>query len=190
MIAPPTDQHPPASSTPAWHPHPDYPTIERYWDGEHWTGDHRFVTDALHQPAQQYVPATAQPAIDESSAAAIGHGDASNDASLPAAQPYGELTHASQPTSGKAIAALILGITSLVFGVVLGPFAVLLSIPAVVLGVKARREIACDPNIQGSGLALAGLILGIIGIALFVLAMIFIVVFLFGAGDTSINLLS
>lgn len=188
MIAPPTEQHPPASSTPAWHPHPDYPTIERYWDGERWTDEHRFAPEALGRPAQ-HVLAT-QAAIDASSPAAIGYGDASYDTfdPLPAARPGDVPTRSAQPTSGKAIAALILGITSLVFGVFVGPFAVLLSIPAVVLGSKARREIARDPSIQGSGLALAGYIIGIVGIALFVLVSILIAVVLLGAGDASISL--
>ena len=188
MISPPTEQQPPASSTPAWHPHPEHPTVERYWDGESWTGEHRFAIDPAYEPAQ-YVPASMPAAIDASSAAAIGDGDASSHVydPLPGAQPD---EPAAQPTSGKAIAALILGIASLAFGIVVGPFAVLLSIPAVVLGVQARREIARDPGVQGSGLALAGFIIGIIGIVLFVLCLILIAVFLFGAGDASINVLS
>jgi hypothetical protein len=62
--------------------------------------------------------------------------------------------------SGKAIAALVLGILSLLIaGIILG-------VVAVVLGVMARKEIAADPNREGDGMALAGIITGAIGTVL------------------------
>ena len=68
-----------------------------------------------------------------------------------------EGTVAEQKTSGKAIAALVCGIGSLIlFGVILG-------IIAIVLGVIARKEIAGNPQLKGSGMALAGIITGVIG---------------------------
>ena len=62
--------------------------------------------------------------------------------------------------SGKAIGALVCGIISLIlFGIILG-------VVAVVLGTMARKEIAADPNLEGDGLALAGIITGAIGAVL------------------------
>lgn len=69
--------------------------------------------------------------------------------------------------SGKAVAALACGILSLiVFGFIFGPI-------AVVVGIIARREIAREPNLTGRGLALAGIILGILG---FIASVIFVIV--------------
>lgn len=84
----------------------------------------------------------------------------------PAPQQSPPLTYAPRPapatpTNGKAIAALVLGILSPVLCYVLT------GIPAIVLGVKARREIRSSNGTQaGDGLALAGLVLGIVGTAL------------------------
>jgi len=62
------------------------------------------------------------------------------------------------PTSGKAIASLILGIL---------PLSVFSSIPAVVLGHLALSEIKKSAGrLQGRGMAIAGLVLGYLGIAL------------------------
>lgn len=69
-------------------------------------------------------------------------------------------------TAGKAIAALVCGILSLVIlGVILGAV-------AVVLGVLARKEIAVKPGLGGSGMALAGIIVGAVG---FVLSIVILV---------------
>jgi hypothetical protein len=70
--------------------------------------------------------------------------------------------------SGKAIAALVLGILSL-----LAPFGIILGIIAIVLGGLARKEIAVDPGVRGDGMALAGMITGAIGSLLFI---VFVVV--------------
>jgi hypothetical protein len=70
-------------------------------------------------------------------------------------------------TAGKAIAALVCGILSLlVAGVILG-------VVAVVLGIVARKEIAANPALGGAGMALAGIITGALG---FVLAVILLAV--------------
>ena len=59
------------------------------------------------------------------------------------------------PTDGKATAALVLGICSLVC------FSIVAGIPAIVLGALARRDIArSGGQLQGNGLALGGMILG------------------------------
>ena len=65
--------------------------------------------------------------------------------------------------SGKAIAALILGILSL-----LAPFGIVLGIIAIALGVAARKEIAADRSIDGDGMALAGIITGAVGSVIFI----------------------
>jgi hypothetical protein len=69
----------------------------------------------------------------------------------------GASTAVEKKRSGKAIAALVCGIISLIlFGIVLG-------VVAVVLGTMARKEIAADPSLEGDGMALAGIITGAIG---------------------------
>jgi Domain of unknown function (DUF4190) len=75
----------------------------------------------------------------------------------------GPLAAAPRPaeTSGKAIAALVLGIA----GVLVVP--VICSILAIVLGRQAKREIDADPRLGGEGMATAGTVLGIIGLCLF-----------------------
>jgi Domain of unknown function (DUF4190) len=62
------------------------------------------------------------------------------------------------PTNGLAIAALVCGVGGFVVG--------LSFIPAIICGHLARRQIR-QTGEQGAGLALAGLILGYVGIALF-----------------------
>jgi len=76
---------------------------------------------------------------------------------------FGAPPAAERKTAGKAIAALVCGILSLLIaGIILG-------VVAVVLGITARKEIAAKPNLSGAGMALAGIITGALG---FVLAVI------------------
>jgi len=56
-------------------------------------------------------------------------------------------------------------------------------IPAIILGHMARRQIR-QTGEQGAGMAMAGLVLGYIGVALAVIALILIVVAV-GAANTS-----
>lgn len=60
-------------------------------------------------------------------------------------------------TNGPAIASFVLGIFALLFCLVLG--GVVLGIPALIFGYKSRRDSRRNGQ-QGSGLAVAGLILG------------------------------
>ena len=74
--------------------------------------------------------------------------------------------------SGLAIASLVLGITSLtcsgLLGIVLAPL-------AVVFGVRARRTIAASNGWRrGDGMAVAGIVLGVIGIVVSILYLVFI----------------
>src|SRR6266567_2862890 len=79
-------------------------------------------------------------------------------------------------TNGLAIAALVCGIAQIVLGIFTG-------IPAIILGHMARRQIR-QTGEQGAGMAMAGLVLGYIGVALAVIALILIVVAV-GAANTS-----
>ena len=81
----------------------------------------------------------------------------------------------SQRTNGMAIAAMICGIAQF-FG-----FWLLGTIPAVVLGHIARRQIR-QTGEQGAGMALAGLILGYVGLGLSVIAVILIALLVVAAG--------
>jgi hypothetical protein len=70
--------------------------------------------------------------------------------------PYG----ASAPTSGRAVTALVLGIASIVV-CCLGP---LLGVPAIIVGLGARKEVsASEGRTGGDGLALGGIIAGVLG---------------------------
>jgi Domain of unknown function (DUF4190) len=73
-------------------------------------------------------------------------------------QPYSPYPPAP-PTNGLAIAALVCGVGGFVIG--------LSFIPAIICGHLARAQIRRTGE-QGAGLALAGLILGYVGSALFI----------------------
>jgi len=70
-------------------------------------------------------------------------------------------------TNGYAIAALVLGIVWL-YGIG--------SILAIIFGHIAVNQASKDPSIAGKGMAIAGLVLGYVGIALTVLVFVLIVV--------------
>ncbi|HET9896353.1 MAG TPA: DUF1707 and DUF4190 domain-containing protein [Streptosporangiaceae bacterium] len=83
---------------------------------------------------------------------------------FPGNGPFGPVA----TTNGMAIAALVLGVVQ-IFG-----FWVFSGIPAIILGHIARRRIQMTGE-QGAGMALAGMILGYVGLAfalLFVLAIV------------------
>jgi len=68
--------------------------------------------------------------------------------------PYGS----SPKTSGKATASLVLGVVSMFC------FGFLTGIPAIIVGMRARKEIRLsEGRTTGDGLALGGIITGIIG---------------------------
>ncbi len=80
--------------------------------------------------------------------------------------------------NGKAIASMVLGILGLVMGWVIGPFAMIFTILALVFGFQGRREIRASGGTQGGeGMATAGITMGWIGIAFFVLLIIVVVLF-------------
>jgi hypothetical protein len=82
----------------------------------------------------------------------------------PGYAPYGSPgTFGPPKTSGKAIASLVCGIVGLLcFGIILGPV-------ALGLGLSAKREIeSSNGSITGSGMATAGIVLGVLAIVAFV----------------------
>lgn len=91
------------------------------------------------------------------------------------AQPFG----AQRPTNGMAIAALICGVCQVFFWFLTG-------IPAIVLGHMARRQIR-QTGEAGDGMALTGMILGYIGLALTALFVILIVIVTVAASNHGFN---
>jgi hypothetical protein len=97
-------------------------------------------------------------------------------------QGYG---YAAKPsTNGMAIASLVLGLVGFF---TCGYTFFIAPVLAVVFGVKGRRQIR-ETGQQGDGMALAGIILGVIGLVISAAIVIFIIaVIVSGAGSTSVN---
>ena len=115
-----------------WHPDPDDPSQQRYWDGSSWT-EHRAPAAQTggYPPQAGYAPYAGQGA----------------------------------QTSGAAIVALVLGLLSII--TCLGPFT---GVPALVVGRRATRDIdESGGQVEGRGMAQAGVIIGIIGSVLWIL---------------------
>lgn len=75
----------------------------------------------------------------------------------------------------KALISMILGIVGLLGTCLCGIFAAgPLGIAAIVLGVLGRKEIASRPGETGSGMALAGIILGVVALILAVIGIILV----------------
>lgn len=97
----------------------------------------------------------------------------------------------SRPTNGSAVAALVLGIAGIAVTLMFAGFLFIVSIPcsiaAWVFGVKGKRVAAPDLMAEpqrpgGRGMAQAGLVCGIVGLVLAILAIIFWVA-IFAATD-------
>ncbi len=87
---------------------------------------------------------------------------------LPPGVPGGQIPPAAPPNNSSAIVSMICGIVGL-FAPCLCGFPVFASIVAIIMGHVARGEIRKAEGMQGGdGMALAGLILGYVGIGLFV----------------------
>ncbi|MFB0538155.1 MAG: DUF4190 domain-containing protein [Anaerolineae bacterium] len=85
----------------------------------------------------------------------------------PAPRPLAQATVRPAPTSGLAIASLIFGILGLTLLPTLG------SVLAVILGYMAKSEINSSAGqLEGSGLATTGVVLGYIGLGLALLAIV------------------
>jgi len=95
----------------------------------------------------------------------------------PPPQPYGQQPYGQQPgygaprrTEGLAVASLVLGVA----GFLVCP--VVCSVLAIIFGVQAKNRIRQDPSLQGAGMAQAGFVLGIIGVALGAIGLIIIII--------------
>ena len=85
------------------------------------------------------------------------------------------------PQNQKAVWSLVLGILGIVC------CGLIAAIPAVILGHLAKKEVAAAAGAQrGEGMAQAGFILGIIGIVLSVLVVLFWLAFVAGGGLQSL----
>jgi hypothetical protein len=68
-----------------------------------------------------------------------------------------------------AVAALVLGILAILFAFVFPPIGIVLGILAVIFGIVGRNRAKANPAIGRGGMALAGLITGVIGLGLSIL---------------------
>ena len=97
----------------------------------------------------------------------------------PAAGSAAVSAPASKRTEGFAIASLVCGILGF-FGVpIVG------SILAIVFGSVARKRIAQDPNLGGTEMARAGMIIGWIGAVLGILAIVLVIVLAFAVSNSN-----
>ncbi|MFD0694002.1 DUF4190 domain-containing protein [Paenibacillus sp. GCM10027628] len=93
--------------------------------------------------------------------------------------PFQQQPQSSQ-TNGKSIAAMVLGILSIVIPYV----GIILGIIAIVLSRIASKEIQLRGE-QGKGFAITGLVCGIIGTALYAIIIAFFVIIFIFAISTS-----
>ena len=88
----------------------------------------------------------------------------------PTPDPYGQQPYGGvQRTEGLAVASLVLGIA----GLVVCPL--ICSVLAIVFGTQAKNKIRQNPSLQGEGMAQAGFILGIIGLAVGVILLVIVI---------------
>ncbi|MCS3842431.1 DUF4190 domain-containing protein [Microbacterium sp. AK031] len=134
----------PAQSTPAYPGAPSY------------------QPPAAYPPAQPYASTQAYPPAQPH---ASGH-------PYPTTQPYsvGQPYAAPLPTSGLAVAALITGIAGIVLSFAVFPL--LASMAAIITGHMALKQTQPGSAIGGRGMAIAGLILGYVGVAILALIVI------------------
>ena len=126
-----------------------------------WTEGYERWVQASQVPG--LVPEDLEPA-----AAPTAPGPASAPPTHVDAQPIPDAHGYAEPSKNSQLAvwSLVLAITSLACcGLVTG-------IPAVVLGHLALTRMKADPNLGGRGLAIAGLVIGYIGVAFAILSMI------------------
>jgi hypothetical protein len=89
---------------------------------------------------------------------------------------YGGAPYGARRTEGLAVASLVLGIA----GFVVCPL--ICSVLAIVFGTQAKNKIRLDPSLQGEGMAQAGFILGIVGLAV---GVVLLVIVIFAAANNS-----
>lgn len=140
-----------------WAQDPSGRFAQRYYDGTRWT---EHVVDRAGRPAVDRV--------ESGSPASVSTRPDQPWGAQPASGAYWSATpawpvHRPVENNGLAIAALVCGV------MFIGP-------PALIMGIMARKQIAASGGQQtGDGLALAGVILGAMGTALWGLYLILIV---------------
>ena len=138
---------PASTPPPGWYPDPQRPG-QRYWDGVQWTD--RTAPPPLESPPGQPYPAPQY------------------GAQYPMQQGYAPAFLPPTKTNGFAIASLVLGILWISW---LG------SILALVFGYVAKSQIDRSGGLQsGRGIAIAGIVLGWIGVGFLVLFIVFAIV--------------
>ncbi|MBW3657988.1 MAG: DUF4190 domain-containing protein [Actinobacteria bacterium] len=159
-----------------WYADPTGRFDHRYWDGATWTGHVSRNGQATTDPLDGSRTPTDTGTIAETSPAVATQtgppGSTGSERAWEASGGSGP-SWQTQATSGtrtntKAIVSLVLSIIW---------FGGLTSIPAVVLGVMARREIRERPDEGGAGIAMAGIIIGLIGVVGAVLILVAILAF-------------
>lgn len=91
-------------------------------------------------------------------------------------------TSANLPTSGLAVASLVLGCLTLLTCATAGPLAVLFGLPGVITGHMATAQVSRRTHGgASSGLAIAGLIMSYIGLVLGVIGVLFFVLLFMGS---------
>lgn len=100
-------------------------------------------------------------------------------------QPYGNQEYYPPPpppahTNGKSIAALVLGILSIVVPYI----GLLFGIVAIILAAISLKEIR-NRYEQGRGMAIAGLVCGIVGTIIYAILILFIIIFVVAAAGYS-----
>ena len=174
-----------------WYKDPENPAGERWWNGSGWSDQKRAATTA----AAPAVASVADPTgFTYGNPAAAGRPDpyapptyATPPAYAPGspyvAAPYGAPAYGSR-SNGLAIAGLIvsaggwivLGVIASIAGIILSAFG---------LARAKQAEAAGNPN-SGRGIAMAGLIIGIVMTALGILFVVFYLVFIFSTIPTAV----
>ena len=190
---------------PGWYADPENPAGERWWNGSGWSDHKRSSAEAATAAPASFAPvdsvasvapaapmAPAAPAVDPGftfgSAAPITSDPRPDPYAPPAlgvATPYYSSPYVGAPygapaygsgTNGLALAGLLVSAAGWLVLSVLGPIAgIILS----VFGLRAarQREAAGNPN-SGRGMAMAGLIVGIVILAFATIAIVAYIVFL------------
>lgn len=124
------------------------------------------------QPAAPYGAAQQQPYAAQQQAYAAQQQPYAAQQPHPYAQPYAPAQPyaAPLPTSGLAVASLITGIAGIVLSFAVFPL--LASLAAIITGHMALKQTRPGSALGGRGMAIAGLILGYVGVAILALVVI------------------
>ena len=179
---------------PGWYADPENPAGERWWNGSGWSDHKRNSTEAAAAAASTAAFAPVTPAVPAADSAGFTFGspasvgsDPRPDPYAPPAQgvatpyysspyvgaPYGAPTYGSG-INGFALAGVIVSAAGWLIIPLLGAIAGII-LSAFGLRAARQREAAGNPN-SGRGLAMAGLIVGIIVGAISVLVLIIYIV--------------